>query len=134
MLATGGDGPARLWDADSGTSIATLTGAAGPVWSVAFSPDGTMLATGSDDGTAGLWDVATRRQIGGPLTADPVNSVAFSPDGTMLATGGDGTVRLWDVAYLVDIVPHLCASARRSPTRTEWTRYAPGTAYRDICP
>ena len=71
------------------------------VQSVAFSPDGTTLASGSDDGTVRLWDVANRRQVGAPLTGhtDAVNSVAFSPDGNTLATGGvTGAVRLWDVA------------------------------------
>jgi WD40 repeat protein len=74
---------------------------------VALNGEGSMLATAGDDGTARLWDVATHRQIGPPLTASVtnassdgnVNAVAFSPDGTMLATAGqDGTVRLWDVA------------------------------------
>jgi WD40 repeat protein/transcriptional regulator with XRE-family HTH domain len=79
---------------------AVLTSHAGPVDSVAFSRDGTTLATGNADGTVRLWDVATRRQtatLAGP--AGPVNAVAFSRDGTTLATGNaDGTIRLWDVA------------------------------------
>ena len=48
--------------------IAVLTGHASPVNAVAFSPDGRPWPAGSDDGAVRLWDVATRRQIGGPLT------------------------------------------------------------------
>jgi WD40 repeat protein len=52
-----------------------------------------------------------------------------------LASGSeDHTVRLWDVAYLADIAQHLCASAGRSLTRTEWAQYTSGLAYRSICP
>jgi WD40 repeat protein len=126
-LATGGatgsawgDGTLRLWDAATHRQIGSpITVAArerrlvsvpglkplaigsGPVYSVAFSPDGKTLATGSADGSVRLWDAATRRQIGGPFIgpANAVNSVAFSPDGKTLATGNqDGTVRLWDAA------------------------------------
>ena len=68
---------------------------------MAFSPDGTRIASGSDDNTVRLWDAATGQPIGHPLTGhtDAVSSVAFSPDGTRIASGsGDNTVRLWDAA------------------------------------
>jgi WD40 repeat protein len=81
--------------------IAVLTGHRDTVDSVAFSPDGKMLASGGfDDGTVRLWEVATHKQIGPPLPSGDVRvwSVAFSPDGTMLASGQGRTVRLWNVA------------------------------------
>ena len=139
-LASGGDdGTVRLWDVATGHQIGDpLTGHTGSVWSVAFSPDGKTLATGSDDGTVRLWDVATGHQIGDPLTGHTgsVRSVAFSPDGKTLASGGDDdTVRLWDVAYLMNTVPHLCATLGLSLTRAEWAQYVPpGPAYQNLCP
>ena len=77
----------------------TLKGHADVVWSVSFSPDGTLLASGSGNGTIKLWDVAmgTPTAVIGEHTAE-VYSVSFSPDGTLLASGsGDNTIKLWDV-------------------------------------
>jgi WD40 repeat protein len=72
----------------------------GFVYSAAFSPDGRILASSSEDQTIILWDVATRLPIGEPLVSqNSAYSVAFSPDGRTLAAGmSDGTVVLWDVA------------------------------------
>jgi len=77
---------------------AIFKGNAGPVWSVAFSPDSTALAMAIDDGTVKLWDVATG-QVHATLRGHkgPVWATAFAPDGKTVATGSsDLTVRLWN--------------------------------------
>ena len=81
--------------------LSFLPGHSNIVYSVAFSPDGKILASASQDGTIILRDVATRQPIGQPLTGHTswVTSVAFSPDGKTLASASDDkTIRLWDAA------------------------------------
>ncbi|MGE7385163.1 WD40 repeat domain-containing serine/threonine protein kinase [Streptomyces sp. NPDC004126] len=96
LLASGGR--LRLWDVASRAIIATLSGHV--VNQAVFSPDGAILATAGQDGTARLWDVAARSHRATLTGHDhAVEGAAFSPDGKVLATAGsDSTVRLWDVA------------------------------------
>ena len=66
---------------------------------VAFSSDGNMIISGSDDKTLRLWDVHTGEHIH-TLSGytDFIKTVAFSPDGNMIASSGwDGTVLLWEL-------------------------------------
>ena len=64
------------------------------VQSVAFSPDSKTLASGSDDNTIILWNLATGEQLMDPLIGhtDYVFSVAFSPDGTLASGSFDSTI------------------------------------------
>ena len=67
---------------------------------MAYSPDGMTVITGSYDRKARLWDPATGRQLGQPLTHQgAVRAVAFRRGGTTVITGSDDkTARFWDVA------------------------------------
>jgi len=75
-----------------------ITGHEGLVLGVAFSPDGTRLATSSTDATVKIWDIKTSKLLL-ILTGHDVGirDVAYNPDGTKLATGsGDGSAIIWD--------------------------------------
>ena len=88
----------ELWDLQTGAPNLQLKKHSATVNAIAFSPDGTMMATGGDDRTVIMWETVSgksRRTLKGhDLT---VTSLAFSPDGDLLAVGsGNASVILWD--------------------------------------
>jgi len=107
---------------------------------VAFSPDGQMLATASEDGTVKLWRVSDGTQIGSDLSAHEgaMYGLAFSPDGRTLGTvGANGAVRLWDLRFHewqpAEWQAVGCRLVRRNLSMTEWRQLVPGKDYQRTC-
>src|SRR5256885_5751292 len=102
MLASAGlDATVRLWDAKLGTPLENVLHP-GAVFSLAWSPDGRLLASGDFAGALRLWEL----QPSGPARcvqtlwghSNWVRGLAFAPDGSLLASASwDGSVKLWEV-------------------------------------
>lgn len=128
-LATGsgsaygsGTGQMLLWDGVSGAAMGAFAHDR-TIMSVGFSPDGRRLAAASQDRTARVWDVDTRRLIATLRHDDALQTAAFHPSGAWLATSSlDGTARVWMVQP-DDLIREACGRVPRALTAEEWAHY-----------
>ncbi|PYQ17038.1 MAG: hypothetical protein DMF79_17925, partial [Acidobacteria bacterium] len=106
LAAAGTDGAIRVWNLHTRAKELTLrtdlhrrTGHDALALSLAFSPDGALLASGHVHGNAHLWDLAKGEEVPVRLRHEGVvGALGFSPDGSTLASGStDSNLRLWDV-------------------------------------
>lgn len=123
VASVSADGTIGLWDIATGHELTSLGNEGSEIHTVAFSPDGTILASGAKD--IKLWDVATGRELRTLKSSDSLvvfRSLAFSPDGRTLASGGErwiddepgSVLRLWDVATGVEV------RTLNRPTTNHW--------------
>jgi WD40 repeat protein len=115
-----------------------LRGHYGPVLAVAISRDNRWLVTGSEDNTAGLWDLSAKDPAANPVILrghdGPVRAVAISPDNSWLVTGSDdNTARLW-VLQMNDLIDLAHRALGRNFFADEWQLYFPGEKYRKTFP
>ena len=104
LVTPAGKAPGR-----PGTTLCTYHEHSNRVNALAWSPDGTRIASGSADNTVQIWDTATGRKLyiyeG---HAQEVSTVAWSPDGKLIASAGDGkTVQIWEAATGRDIFAYF---------------------------
>ena len=120
-----GENTVRILAIDGRQTVCVLRGHQGWLTSVAFSPEGQRVATGSEDQTVKVWDVSS-----GALLlnveghTDVVTGVAFSPDGARIASASqDGTIRVWDRVFWTGIqgAPRTRRCCQRGDLWPEWT-------------
>jgi WD40 repeat protein len=106
----------RVWDVRSGRRLFTLIGHRQELFALAYSRDGSLIATGGIDTVIKLWDArsgAFLRDLVGHTGR--IMSIAFSPDSRRIATAGDSTVRLWDAATGKELTPGSPIRGKSSP-------------------
>jgi WD40 repeat protein len=98
LLASAGGSAVKLWRMDCDPEGLTLDGPSGPVWALAFRPDGGAIAAGTDDAKVTLWDARTGARTGAwPGPGRAVEALTFAADGSRLAAAGSaGSLVVWD--------------------------------------
>ena len=118
-------GLVTVWDGHTGDEIASWKGHRGYSEGVAFSRDGSALATAGSDGTIRLWAPETGSQLAEVPHGRHASWVTFSPDGNTLASSSDdGIVKLWDVSAVLAQLAELRADFKPH----EWPTDAPPPA------
>ena len=110
-IAFGGkDGKVFLWYPKERTEPKSLIGHTKHIWSLAFSPDGKRLLSGSSDKTVRIWNVEAGEEMCmlSQDNSETINALVFSPDGSMIAGGMFGAIHFWCGKKLIPlhIIPH----------------------------
>ncbi|RXW14464.1 hypothetical protein EST38_g11392 [Candolleomyces aberdarensis] len=129
MLRAARGGMIRVWDASTGKVQSLLEGHTERVGSVAFSSDGTRIASGSYDESVRVWDVSTGK-VQSVLEGhtSEVNSVAFSSDGTCIASSSNNeSMQVWVGDLQAFYKKEVVANSNDNLTHTGWLLSLNGT-------
>lgn len=134
--ATTGDGGVQIADAATGAPVARLDGHTGEILTMVFSPDGALIATGSDDRSVRIWNAVDGRvahvlgvNAGFARHMKEIRNVVFSPDGRRLLSGALDNARLWDARTGVQLGTYGGWSVGFSP---DGKRLLSGGIVRDV--
>jgi WD40 repeat protein len=106
IISVSEDGGVRFWKGSGGWQSQVLSWQPPGVRSAVFSPDGTRIIAGSDDGNLHIWDLSTLTERLMEGHSDWVNCVASAPDGSFaVSASDDGTLKLWDLARVPSAAP-----------------------------
>jgi WD40 repeat protein len=133
---------------DDNSTTEVLPGGLTNIWTIAFSPDGRLLAAATADGLVALWDVQSGELIGQPRNEHEgeIWDMAFSPNGQVLATAGaDQKIVIWDVDIFSvgevkkdqtaeELIQRACSIVNRNFTDGEWSHFFGEEPYRQTCP
>jgi WD40 repeat protein len=137
VAVTGQSGEVAAIDVRTGHQQQGSTALAGEGVSVRYSDDGTLLVSGSADGSATLWDGRTLQLLGSvrpPHPGDPVPASAdFARGHDVTIASYDGHTYTWDVSD-DRAVGFACQMAGRNLTREEWSEFLPEQPFREVCP
>jgi WD40 repeat protein len=112
-------GAVALLEVSTGRRLSTLRGLSSVLLSLAFSPDGQRLATGSLDDQVLLWHLPTGREIASYPVPGPVSALAFAPNGRALVAGGAGPYHFFE-APGVKLPVYLMSPPTKTSIRTVW--------------
>jgi WD40 repeat protein len=121
LASVGGDHTISLWDPKSGSLLKQLTGHLNPIRQVAFSPDGTKVASASFHGVR-TWGRKTGKQLSVTKTPETA-SIAYSPNGSRLATAAGRNITLLDCSKSVPRKPPI--SLKGHMNTVAWIAYSP---------
>jgi WD40 repeat protein len=136
-VAAGGDAMAgiQLLRASDGTPVGGGWKDHALTWTIAYSPDGSIIASTGSDGTVVLRDVATGDQIGPAMTTSynrRPSIVTFDGAARLIVASTDGGLWRWNID-LTHLLHQACAIAGRNLTRQEWENLHTGRPYLNAC-